>query len=304
MCGLSNTFFCFLVLATSASALLKQAIEVARKEERECFLRYSNHSLPPPSSLKKVNLIYLRRARKAGSTTVFNDLVRFRSQYFSVAGNDTAWKIQGMEYEAMNVECVLRQGAMLARSNGVIKIAHFREPLSRINSEFWFKGPGHAFNSGNESLWKAWLAESSYLEGGGIPKFHGVQGAKFNEGIYFSNYYTRLYSKSCGDCAHANDKRGWKGYKGCAAHTKLYPYLPLETVDLERAKLVLSGFEIVLIMEWFSRPVQKTYFKRKLESLLEIPPHTDLFESFDAYRPLGVERVTSTGRVRRLFLFF
>jgi len=83
-----------------------------------------------------------------------------------VVGNQTsAFKIQGMEYEAMNVQCVFGQGALLARSNGVIKIAHFREPLSRINSEFWFKGPGKAYNTGNESVWKAWLSESAYLEG-------------------------------------------------------------------------------------------------------------------------------------------
>jgi hypothetical protein len=40
----------------------------------------------------------------------------------------------------------------------------------------------------NETLWAKWIQRTRPLPGGGAEHFT-VQGAKYNEGIYFDNYY-------------------------------------------------------------------------------------------------------------------
>jgi len=80
---------------------------------------------------------------------------------------------------ALNVRCFLGQRALATAATGaadgaaeavaplpslrlmapdVFRVTHFREPVARQNSEFWFTGPGargREFNTAPE--WRAWM---------------------------------------------------------------------------------------------------------------------------------------------------
>ena len=134
--------------------------------------------------------------RKAGSTTVFDYMlstIKMYSKYqlanhtpSTVGALGTGIAFDRMEYQAFNIEC-LRPGAPLADA---LLITHFRKPIARINSEYWFKGPGSVALHANESLWADWIEATRPLPGGGAKRIK-VKGGKFNEGIYYDNYYTR-----------------------------------------------------------------------------------------------------------------
>ncbi len=81
-----------------------------------------------------------------------------------------------------------------------------------------------------------------------------------NSGIYFDNYYVRLLSASCGECKLGADANA----KGCAAHTPARPFRYMNRTDLDRAKLVLDRFDIVLITEQFSRNDVNNWLKQKI----------------------------------------
>ena len=103
------------------------------------------------------------------------------------------------EYGALNWHCVLGGGSSaLLRTPTTLLVTHFREPISRINSEYWFKGPGDQLDVANESLWKTWMNETRPGVGSVAPAFTRGHGTNYNAGLYFDNYYVRMLSAECG----------------------------------------------------------------------------------------------------------
>jgi len=261
-------------------------------------LLHERHDDPEPLSLTR---IYLRRMRKAGSTTVFGVLMSALKRYRH-ATNTSGIIFDRVEYESTNMQCIFGPTALLTRGNGVFLVTHLREPISRINSEYWFKGPGSLTGLANESLWNSWIEVSRPFAHGGNARL-SASGAKFNEGIYFDNYFTRMFTGNCADVCEM--KKGGKIHKndgtdgtpggavgGCAAHTRKNPYRIYKPDDLARAKDVVGTFDIVLIMEWFNQPDLNLYLREKLKAVFRIES-SKFYAIFDDLT-LGWGRKTST----------
>ena len=77
--------------------------------------------------------------RKAGSTTVFELLEALRRAAVRTAPalGAVPFEFRAMEYESLNSEC-LREAGLLGLGREAVLVTHLREPLSRINSEFWY----------------------------------------------------------------------------------------------------------------------------------------------------------------------
>lgn len=107
------------------------------------------------------------------------------------------------EYGALNWHCVLGGPSALLRTPTTLLVTHFREPISRLNSEYWFKGPGDKLGVANESLWRNWMNETRPGVGGAAPAFTVGHGSNYNAGLYFDNYFTRMLSAECGSVVQA-----------------------------------------------------------------------------------------------------
>ena len=87
------------------------------------------------------SFIFLRRMRKAGSTTIDHFL-----HSHLCAANHTC-DVFEVEDKALDFSCLAREHAItVLHSLGGRTVTHLRDPLSRINSEFWMAdaGPGGA----------------------------------------------------------------------------------------------------------------------------------------------------------------
>lgn len=248
----------------------------------------------------RTRLVFLRRVRKAGSTSLADYLLNVKRVYDSgVAhspGASLTLRLEEVEYDALNVNCFIGQGAGWLKTRGAFLVTHLRSPLSRINSEYWFSGPGSKHHAANDSLWKTWIEETKPGRDGSILKFRGTARAKFYAGTYYDNYYVRILSKICGECTSRTDIiRTTNAVDGCSANELEYPYqFSLQRSDLENAKTVLDKFDVVLISEWFNQPVLKTLLVRRLEAALEIAPRSILARRLESLLPLGVKRATKT----------
>jgi hypothetical protein len=84
---------------------------------------------------------------------------------------------------------VLGSDALL-RVPSTLLVTHFREPIARLNSEYWFKGPGSKSSKlhvhvANESLWLSWMNMSRPQPAGVAPAFTEHHGVNYNAGVYF-----------------------------------------------------------------------------------------------------------------------
>lgn len=223
-----------------------------------------------------VKRIFLRRMRKAGSTTVFGFLlavIKESSNYHKTGSSNITF--DRIEYSSLNVGCLTGSAPLLTRSFGtVFLVTHLREPLSRINSEYWFAGPGKKVGIANETLWADWMAASRPLPGGGAPRIQ-TMGAAFNAGIYYDNYYTRMLTGACGECvagAKLNLATGFGPVTGCSSHTKAFPFLEVTRERLQLAiELLEHSFDAVLILEWYSRHSMNAWLQATLERQLGVP---------------------------------
>jgi hypothetical protein len=141
----------------------------------------SFNATPPPPLI--IDRIFLRRHRKAGSTTVFGYLLnvqkRITPKDIIQSSKPQNLSVDAMEYQSLNRACILNrsdtsspgaQFAAVLMSPRIITITHLREPISRLNSEFWFRGPGFRTGAANESLWRDWMSEMTPLPEGGAPR--------------------------------------------------------------------------------------------------------------------------------------
>jgi len=227
-----------------------------------------------PSPVKR---IFLRRMRKAGSTTVFGFLLAVMKDYSGslAAASSSNITFDRMEYSSLNLGCLFGSAPLLTKPYGtVFLVTHLREPLSRINSEYWFAGPGKTLGVANESLWADWIASSRPLPGGGALRIQSL-GAGFNAGIYFDNYYTRMLTGVCGDCAvgkKLNPVTGFGPVTGCSSHTKAFPFVNVTKEKLRTAVDILENyFDAVLILEWFRRPSLNAWLQATLERQIGLP---------------------------------
>jgi hypothetical protein len=223
--------------------------------------------------------------RKAGSSTVYdyfrraldlhNDVRQFESGNSSILPEIV---LDSMEYEGFNANCVLGDQPFLSKQKGAFLVTHFREPVSRQNSEYWFKGPGSKHKLANESLWGDWMDEGRPLPKLGTRRFNGQKGAKYNAGMYFDNYFTRMLSKRCGQCGLGPggkiksrvSAKGRGAVQGCSANTDAWPFSAVGRADLEVAKNVLARFDMILLMEWFEVPEVNGWLRKTVARSLDL----------------------------------
>jgi hypothetical protein len=203
-----------------------------------------------------------------------------------------------MEYEGLNVNCL---SSGIAEMSNTLLITHLRNPVSRLNSEFWYKGPGSKVLSGNESTWMNWIAESKPLPNGDIPRFrdsHGNVYKNFNAGIYWPNYYVRILTAQCGEPCHASrSKRNSHHLDGCPAHSSSHPVSTIGRCQLELAKDVLRRrFDLVLITEDFGRTDVQAWLKHTLTEAIFPLPSSRKGVSFDPRELRESVRKTSVGK--------
>ena len=128
-----------------------------------------------------------------------------------------------MEYTGFNVPCALGPDAIITEAD-YFAVTHMREPISRQNSEYWYQGPGKIHHKASEEMWFDWInASRPRADGTPPPGFHAVA-LNFNEGIYFSNYYTRILTTDCGPCKRSSSKKTDNKLGGCSAFGPKYPY--------------------------------------------------------------------------------
>ena len=130
-------------------------------------------------------LIFVRRMRKAGSTSL--------RAFFAALGKARGWDVQANEFLAFNGKCV---GNPFVRAQ-VLLVAHLRDPLQRLNSEFFYVGPGSSrggLKPSDEHTWASWMNASAARKAEGT--FEGL----IRGGLYLDNLYVRALT---GDCAAA-----------------------------------------------------------------------------------------------------
>lgn len=86
-----------------------------------------------PAEPVAFSMIYLRRMRKGGSTTIYLGLKSALIGH--VALSDV--EVQGEEQMTFNTGCLLTP-----MTPAVVLVTHLREPIGRIISEFHYAGPG------------------------------------------------------------------------------------------------------------------------------------------------------------------
>jgi len=277
--------------------LLRQEYFCVLNETRSFFSNATSVSQP-----SQTNLLFLRRMRKAGSTSLSDYLLNVKRVCNSGIPNDATvvnpvLQLDEVEYDAVNANCFIGHGSGLLKVSDAFLITHLRHPISRINSEFWFSGPGSKHRFVNDSHWRAWIEESKPRPDGIISKFRGMSRSKFYASTYHDNYYVRLFSNHCGECTKRFDGTsfGNTSVDGCSVRQSKHRYGgPLQHSDLDIAKEVLDRFDLVLITEWFKDPALKVLLVRRLEAALNVEPQSLLARRLESILPLNLKRVTAT----------
>lgn len=181
---------------------------------------------------KNISMVFVRRMRKAGSTSIFKG---YQDHYRPLF-------VEGDEQTRFNIPCFSHPFA-----RHVLFITHLREPMSRIKSEFYYMGPGgkHSnYQLNIDSVWNQWIKESHirlYEEGGNHSgMIHG--------GTLIDNLYIRALTGNCGKCI-INEKGHIGGCTLTGRHGKLPRLKSINKLDYLNAQSVLEKFDIVIIIE-------------------------------------------------------
>jgi hypothetical protein len=94
--------------------------------------------IPPFNVTQNKPRVFLRRMRKAGSSTVSEYIMAASNAYARALSRnvDDVIIYDRMEYAGFNIKCIFGPNPILTLPKTVL-ITHFRNPLSRINSEYW-----------------------------------------------------------------------------------------------------------------------------------------------------------------------
>ena len=147
------------------------------------------------------------------------------------------------------------------------RVINFDMPSHSLPDHVQYQGPGKkSEEAATPTIWRKWIAESLlYLH-------HGASnGAGWNSGRYFPNYYIRVLSAQCWDhtgipfCPDSDTFRpgellpgrskptkphGTDIMGGCPIWSTCCPFiLNLSTSELKVAQMVLESFDLVVIME-------------------------------------------------------
>ena len=241
--------YLLLLLSTPLSLSHRPMKTISSNVQLDNAPKAANRTIPAPAR------IFIRRMRKAGSSTVFGFFLEIVNMLKSRHRNVI---YDRMEYQALNDACVFGLNAMLAPKRTLL-ITHFRKPVDRINSEYWYQGPGKTHRVSNSSLWWDWINSTN-----------PAVGTKFNAGIYFSNYYTRMLSANC--TSTCEGMSGFNSVKGCSANSRLQPFRQMYLDDLNRAIRVLSKFQIIIILEYLSKPETLPWLRETLQIEVGLAP--------------------------------
>ena len=200
-----------------------------------------------------VLMVYLRRIRKAGSTTIFRGLQHF----FNTSG-----RLQADEQNPINGRCVVTEVSHLKTGwNGslplvpspsvlsrILFVTHLREPLARQKSEFYYVGPGSkraAQKRGGparntDAEWFTWISEGTraHEQGNHSCVIHGSQ--------YLDNVMVRALGADCGSCRFAKAPPHLRGCQLCGRHGRPPQLERVGTLQLQRATNVLEAFDLVI----------------------------------------------------------
>ena len=72
-----------------------------------------------------------------------------------------------------------------------VAVVHFREPIGRWVSEYWYRGPGFAHRAASDNLWFSWINAPG----------NSNAACHFGGGLYFPNYYVQRLTAACGNCS-------------------------------------------------------------------------------------------------------
>jgi hypothetical protein len=135
----------------------------------------------------ETRLIFFRRMRKAGSTTL-------RTFFAAFTKSHSGYSMQANEFLSFNTKCILEPNFSQFIKTKVLLITHLRDPISRLNSEFYYVGPGserQGLKPSNDLTWSLWLNESKQR------KLNNTFESLIRGGLYLDNIYVRALSGSC-----------------------------------------------------------------------------------------------------------
>ena len=231
------------------------------------------------SATQGTRLLFLRRMRKCGSTTLQNFFARATRVSWRSTGEK--FNLQANEFMVLNSAC-LRDSSLFGR---VLFITHLREPISRLHSEFHNVGPGSVVNGRHSiadvSAWEEWMRFSEHLMDEG--RFESL----IRGGLYMNNLFARAMSGNCSaTCLTENsytkrETRAVKHLPGCRLCRKKQCgdgvkgfRRELSTDDLAVAMENLERFDLVITLEHLSSPV----FQRWLViEFLQLPESEGMF---------------------------
>lgn len=157
-------------------------------------------------------LIFVRRMRKAGSTTLRTFFSTFVDSH--PAGR---YSIQANEFLAFNVKCIKEPTFSQLIRPSVILVTHLRDPISRLNSEFYYVGPGserRGYQPSNDETWNRWINDSREK------KLNNTFESIIRGGLYLDHIYVRGLTGMCGGSCTKMDKKDASSHKKALRRNK------------------------------------------------------------------------------------
>ena len=206
--------------------------------------------------------LLFRHVRKAAGTSMLKALEDVAEELM-VRNNRTR------EFFGMHMEFSAFPAACFEFAPNALYVTVLRQPLSRVHSEYWYRGP----RSDNVSAYLAWIRPKPIVTEGCPP------------GEYVDNLFTRSFSGRCvapaiarppppppGDQRPsaaryrriwANDVCGgtWGGWRGGCAYDENASERA-SSDDLALALEVVDRFDVVIIMEWLASAVYRASIAR------------------------------------------
>jgi hypothetical protein len=204
-------------------------------------------SPPPPFGF---SMIYLRRMRKAGSTSIYQGLKHGMKDRLP-----TVVEVHGEEQMTLNRHCLASP-----MSPAVLFVTHLRDPIKRIISEFHFAGPGGKKAGRQPAVEATWLEwrRSSFEQ---LYSVNGNHSGVLHGGSYIDNLYTRALTGSCGICQR-NKKLHLLGCFLVGRHGRSPRLAPITNAEETLASEILLSFHLVIILELLGDPQHMAHIRR------------------------------------------
>lgn len=214
--------------------------------------------------------LLFRHVRKAGGTSALKVLEAVAAELMVKNNRSSELAMQHMEFSTFPVSCFVERPEALY-------VTVVREPLSRVHSEYWYRGPKVA----NVTVYAEWIVPKAMTQGEAPP------------GAYVDNLFVRSFS---GRCVRPTDPSkyaprhtdarpaavryyrlwdndvcgmgygGWRG--GCRFDEN--DRVTTDESDLKAALGAIDRFDVVVVLEWlkqalYLRFLASTFGVRSLE---------------------------------------